>query len=496
MNRSLWKFLTSLRLTVVCLIFGIVLVFVGTVAQADEGLYQAQARYFKQWIVFGPMLWGHRLPVPLPGGYLIGTTLLVNLIAAHINRFQWSARKVGIHLTHFGIIVLLLGQLATDMLSDESHLRLKEGEARSFTEAAREHELVFTTDLDAKSERVVSVPESLVAKKVAFENPELPFEVRVKEYHVNGEVIARQAVVDAAGKLSSALVTVEGQYASNDGLLAQAERAQESEGRAAVWRGALAAIGEDQFGNIVDAARRISADPAKSAKLREELKTRFQSEMISRFTMQNGAMRLAAERMAKKEPITPESFPVVATKGDGPQAVAVARPENKDMDRGNLPWAVIEVLQKGASLGTWLVSPYLLGQEIQIGDKTWRAALRAERNYLPFSVKLLKTTHEVYRGTDIPKNFQSRVRIENPGRSETREADIYMNNPLRYEGLTFFQYQMGKDERDANVGTSTLQVVKNPSWLTPYFGCILVGLGMTWQFLYHLVGFITKRRTA
>ena len=36
--------------------------------------------------------------------------------------------------------------------------------------------------------------------------------------------------------------------------------------------------------------------------------------------------------------------------------------------------------------------------------------------------------------------------IDNPQRRESREVDIYMNNPLRYEGLTFFQYQMGRDE--------------------------------------------------
>ena len=49
----LFRFFSSLRLTVVLLAFGIVLVFVGTVAQADEGLYNAQSRYFKHWFVQG-----------------------------------------------------------------------------------------------------------------------------------------------------------------------------------------------------------------------------------------------------------------------------------------------------------------------------------------------------------------------------------------------------------------------------------------------------------
>ena len=40
-------FFKSLKLTVTLLAFAIVLVFVGTIAQADEGLYVAQAHYIK-----------------------------------------------------------------------------------------------------------------------------------------------------------------------------------------------------------------------------------------------------------------------------------------------------------------------------------------------------------------------------------------------------------------------------------------------------------------
>ena len=44
--------------------------------------------------------------------------------------------------------------------------------------------------------------------------------------------------------------------------------------------------------------------------------------------------------------------------------------------------------------------------------------------------------------------------------------------------------------------SSTLQVVRNPGWITPYAGCVLVGLGLVVQFMIHLIGFISKRRSA
>ena len=45
------KFWCSLRLTVVCLMAALVLVFVGTLAQVDQGLYDAQKKYFRSYLL-------------------------------------------------------------------------------------------------------------------------------------------------------------------------------------------------------------------------------------------------------------------------------------------------------------------------------------------------------------------------------------------------------------------------------------------------------------
>ena len=51
-------------------------------------------------------------------------------------------------MVHVGLILLLLGQLLTDLLSRESTLHLREGEARNYSEVEREAELavIDTTD--------------------------------------------------------------------------------------------------------------------------------------------------------------------------------------------------------------------------------------------------------------------------------------------------------------------------------------------------------------
>jgi hypothetical protein len=183
-----------------------------------------------------------------------------------------------------------------------------------------------------------------------------------------------------------------------------------------------------------------------------------------------------------------------ATKGIGSEGVYVfPLPETTKSEERSMPSAVVEVVGPEGPLGSWLVSPYIdRPQAFSSGAKTYHLAMRFTRHYEPFSIHLVKFSHDKYRGTDIPKNFSSRIRVQNPGTGEDREVLIYMNSPLRYKGDTF--YQGSFDRFDPRV--SILQVVHNPSWLTPYMSCILVGAGLVVQFLTHLVGFIKKRSAA
>ena len=67
--------------------------------------------------------------------------LLINLIAAHVKRFRWAWRKLGIHLTHAGLIIMLAGGLFTDLFAVESHMRLANGDTKNYSEDMRQMEL-------------------------------------------------------------------------------------------------------------------------------------------------------------------------------------------------------------------------------------------------------------------------------------------------------------------------------------------------------------------
>jgi hypothetical protein len=501
MNARLWKFLTSLKVTVVLLLLSTLLVFLGTLAQVNEGLWEAQERWFKSYFVLrhaGDAWW---VPPVFPGGYTLGFSLLFNLIAAHIHRFQWSRKKVGIHLTHAGIVLLLVGQLATDMLSRESFVSFEEGQTRDYSEAHRTVELVVLGEPQNGRERVVAFSEAAVARKQALLAPDFPFEMRVTEWGENAEVHSHATLLEIGTQMQTAIATMKSKYGTAEALPGEAERAKENGARSAIWAEALKAVGEKDP-DIVAAAKRVAADPAREGLLRKELQTRFSTQMLEAFGMRQPTMekmqaaKYLGSQLAEDKFVPLDKLPAAAAQGAGQRMLLVPKPPAHGMDDRNFPYAKIEILEKGKSLGVWMLSPWIVPQEIQAGGQTFRIALRSERYGQPFSLTLLKTTHEVYPGTQIPKNFQSHILLENKEKGEKREVDISMNNPLRYGGLTFYQHQMGRTEISGGKGNSQLQVVRNPSWITPYLGCAIVSLGMVWQFLYHLVGFVTKPRPA
>lgn len=185
--------------------------------------------------------------------------------------------------------------------------------------------------------------------------------------------------------------------------------------------------------------------------------------------------------------------PTGATAGIGTDVRVIPEPLVTSMDQRNLPSAVIEVVSPKGSLGVWLVSTLSLArQSFSFDGKTYDLAFRFQRYYRPFYLTLLEFRHDLYKGTDKPKNFSSRVHIHNPQSGDDRDALIYMNNPLRYAGETFYQASFDK----VNPKVTVLQVVKNPAAITPYLSCTIMAAGLLTQFLMHLYNFVRKRSSA
>lgn len=368
---------SSVRLTVTCLVLGCVIVFWGTLAQVELGLYRAQSEIFRSFLIYWHPA-GTSLSIPVfPGGYLVGGVLLINLLVAHVRYYQPGKRKFGIALIHLGVVLLLGGQMVMDYLSRESTLHLRLDETRNYSESARASELAVVDVTDPRAEQVLAIPGRRLARRQSFQPPGWPFPIRVLKYFANSAV---------------------------------------------------------------------GAQPG------------------------------------------PGFEPVRSTAGFGSELWWRELPRETALDKTDVPSALVAVGLAGRMAGTFLVSEWLdRPQTFAVAGREYQLVLRPERFYLPFSLQLLEFKHDKYPGTDLPKNFSSRVRLRRADDGEDREVLIFMNNPLRYGGETFYQASFDPDDRG-----SVLQVVRNPGWFTPYLACGLVGAGLLIQFLGHLIPFLKR----
>lgn len=515
------KFFCSLRLTVFLLCAGLVLVFVGTMAQVDEGLYDAQARYFKSWYVWKPTVGHHVWYLLLPGGYLLGSLLLMNLIAAHIKRFQFTTKKIGIQLTHFGIILLLLGQLLTDVFSRESAMRLVEGTSSNYSEDFRENELVLTDVSDPTGDTVVSIPEAKLKAGGTIQDAALPATFHIKQYWQNSiceEMPPADAIPANANKglyKGYSVLPLKDPAASADARFAAVIQISTAKGQAGTYLVPSRVESDEEQVITVD------GKPYTIAMMFAPMLGGNLLAISPEGEMGGGSMVTFPEAELKENAILkrdnlpmlivvkgywpkcrlyrlPTSNSVVPKISEGALAGFFVTPQAPvtDTEHRNLPAVVIELANPSGAFGTFLLWTGLEGpaaiESFSIGGKTYQLTYRFKRYYSPFRIGLLKFKHDKYKGTDTPSNFSSRIRLVNPQTHEDREVTIKMNSPLRYAGTTY--YQAGFDKRREDV--TILQVVTNPSWLAPYFACVLVALGLIIQFSIHLFGFATKRRTA
>lgn len=371
----------SLTVTNIALACLFILVFWGTLAQVDLGIYLAQKHFFQSLFVFLPITDTLSIPI-FPGGSLLGLILSINLVATIITRKLYQIKKLGLFLIHMGLLTLIIGGGLSSLLSQESMMAIQESETKNFSEDFRENELIFTFKESTQTETVISVPESKLKPGQIVSIPGHSFKLHIQAVLPNSQV---------------------------------------------------------QMKNI----------QAKTT-----------------------------------------SLPNV-TRGIGLQVEVSPEPLNTKDDSLNQASIFVEILNlDNRSMGTWLVSTGLgMPQQFSIDNTTYTMILRRHRYYTPYSIYLNDFKHDVYPGTQIPKNFSSLVTIIDPEKNITKDVLIYMNHPLRYQGKTYYQASFGQNDT-----LSVLQVVENPGWLLPYFSCTLIAIGMLIHFLKQLFHYATRRK--
>ncbi len=410
---SILKPFASLRLTVVLLVMAIVVVFAGTWAQIDEGIWQVQRKYFHSFfciidfnlflprstpdlsgfsrpiaaITSGLISFLSHISIPMLGGYSLIILLLLNLLAAHTVRFKLNRKRIGIILIHAGLILLITGEIVTSLFAVEQRMTIWQGASSNFASDIRYAELAIIDPSPSDHNNVAVIPGPMLASGALITDPKLPFPVTIDRLYRNSMVLGP----------------------------AQAQQAN------------------------------LSSELQPTA----------------------GSMT------------TLTLIPI-------PQESGTAA------DKYDVPGAFVTITDSTNKPQTLLLScepDFDNPQDVTFNGKHYQIALRFKRYYKPFTMHLAKFTHEMYTGSDTPKNFASQIQLTDPTSNVDREVKIWMNHPLRYAGETFYQ----ADFDHLHDRYTVLQVVHNPAWFIPYLACSMVALGMLIHFGTLLINFLQKR---
>jgi len=182
--KEIINFLKQPKIFVFTIIWMMLLVVLGTLAQKDIGLYAAQNRYFSAWITW---FWF----VPMPGGRLTLIIIFINLSFFFFKKSIWKIKKLGIVILHLGGMLLLIGGGLTAMFSSEGNMVIEEGSKSNYIEDYHHMELAFINTSAVDFDEFIVFDQPLLVKNQTLTHEKLNFEIEILTFLENCEPTKR-----------------------------------------------------------------------------------------------------------------------------------------------------------------------------------------------------------------------------------------------------------------------------------------------------------------
>lgn len=541
--------IASLKLTVALFLAAIVIILVGTLAQVNDDIWQVVRDYFRvdlrsvlvpdfPWINLGelffwidpklffppafapegPPAFPHWLGLWFPKGWVVGMIMMLNLFAAHLIRFkvQASGRRL-----YTGWAVIALGTVVTFLVilsgSNPEGLQSKPiisydtlwwlMQMTVFGLCGVSLYVSLTAGRQKPEQRwlfgllavVLGIGALLAFRAGASNEATMRILYQVIKGTFAGLVLLagciavfkkRAGIVllhAGIGLMMSYDVLVGLQHVESQMQIEEGETVNFSRDMRDAELAVIEPIGDHKMNvTVVDAFRL-----RKPGTVINDERLPFQVEVVDYYPNSTilGPKQPLPEGLSKENP---------ATVGIGQQirAIPVASSTGTDVKSTfDAPSAYLKLTDPaGKDLGTYLVSSQLdvnfqnARESVTVDGKTYDIALRFRRIYNDFTITLNDFQKNDYKGTNTVKDYSAYITLNDPGRKTTFDNRIWMNNPMRYAGKTFYQSSYGPDQK-----STVLQVVDNAGWMTPYVACMVVVVGLIFHFGQTLLRFLHRR---
>ena len=192
MLKILYNLISSPKIFVYTVLWLMVLVFFGTIAQKDIGLYASQMKYFSSYYF---LLYDY---IPLPGGRITLILMTLNLSSSLFRKTLWKIKKIGVIILHIGGLLLLLGGGVTAMYSSEGNMVIEEGGRVDYTDDYHRMELcIVNLSLQDSLEYIVFDEELLVeGNTISYDKLGLEIDIisRIKNTRIQNRITGADSI--------------------------------------------------------------------------------------------------------------------------------------------------------------------------------------------------------------------------------------------------------------------------------------------------------------
>ena len=178
------KFIGSPKIFAFTVMWMMVLVFVGTLVQRDIGLYAAQQQYFSSWIKW---LWY----IPFPSGKMVMLIIFINLSCYFFRPHIFNKNKIGITITHIGVILMLLGGGITSFFSNEGSVVIDEGKTVNYYENYYDKEFIIIDTSNADFDQFLVFDDPLLRIDNILSHNFISFDIEILDYFINCKPASR-----------------------------------------------------------------------------------------------------------------------------------------------------------------------------------------------------------------------------------------------------------------------------------------------------------------
>ena len=470
-----------------------------------------------------------------PRGWTIGAVMLVNLFSAHLVRFKIQAKGAPLYA---GVAVIALGAILTwavivtastaDGIQTETVIGYdRVWQLMGLAILAISGCLVFVglSDGNKPVERVLLLASAVLAGLVSagvllippLEDPSMRILYQLLKGTVCGLVLLagcwlvfrKRAGIVLLHAGIGMLMVYEIMVGLNAGTMEASMKILEGDATYYTADGRAAELAIIDLSDEKEDVETIVPGRllAKGARLEDPLLP-FDVEILDFYDHSDLYSKPGKFRFYRKDANEPTAaFQATAGLGINFVAEALDRSVGTDTDsKFDTPSAYVKLInrQTGATLGvhmvTTVLSQTLLPPSMQKPDrfefdgKTYEVELRFRRSYTPFHISLKDVQQNNYVGTSRPKDYRAIITLTDPSRQppvKIEDYHIWMNNPLRYGGFTFYQSGVNPADQQGRQ-TTVLQVVENEGWTVPYLACMITAVAMLFQFFQVLMRFLGK----